>query len=108
MRSELAVDRAPRHGPFPGRLDAQRISAYAAAAGEVTAEAWAQARGGVHGEQDVVRHRPLLPGAALDTFSQLSSIRTTRAGTQVVLHIEQRDAQARWWLNSSGRLCFSV
>jgi hypothetical protein len=37
MRSELAVDRAPRHGPFPGRLDAQRISAYAAATGDVTA-----------------------------------------------------------------------
>jgi hypothetical protein len=37
MRSELAVDRASRHGPFPGRLDAQRISAYAAATGDVTA-----------------------------------------------------------------------
>jgi acyl dehydratase len=122
MRSELAVDLAPRHGPFPGCLDAQRISAYAAATGDTAVavltgaavpavfpvilvfgaqeaangdlppEAWATAQGGVHGEHEVLLHRPLIPGEALDTFSRLTAIRTRKAGTQVILHIEQFDA----------------
>ncbi|BBU21341.1 MaoC/PaaZ C-terminal domain-containing protein [Mycobacterium xenopi] len=121
-----------RHGPFPGRLEPDRIAAYAAATGDETkavlageavpaifpvilafraqqaanadvpATAWQQARGGLHGEHDIVLHRPLVPNEPLDTWSSVSAVRTTRAGTQVVLHIEQFDGQGQlaveqWW-----------
>ena len=114
-----------RHGPFPGRLDPERISAYAVATGDQTGSVltgravpavfpvilafaaqeaanedvppgtWQQATGGVHGEHDIALHRPLSPGEPLDTWSQLSAVRTVRAGTQVVLHIKQYDAHDR-------------
>ena len=130
--SEIAVEPVSRHGPFPGRLEPERIAAYAAATrhetaavltgeavpvifpvvlaleaqeaanGDVPADAWAQAHGGVHGEHDVVLHRPLIPDESLETWSELSAVRTTRAGTQVVLHIGQFDAEGglaveQWW-----------
>jgi acyl dehydratase len=129
--SELTVA-AARHGPFPGRLEPQVIAAYAAATGDQTpavldgvavpavfpvilvfgaqeaaradmpAAAWERARGGVHGEHDIVLHRPLVPGEPLDTSSQISAVRTSRAGTHVVVHLEQSDAEGRiaveqWW-----------
>jgi acyl dehydratase len=129
---KIAIDPVSRHGPFPGRLDAERIAAYAAATGDETAAvlageavpavfpvilafdaqeaanrdlpaaAWRQARGGVHGEHDIVLHRRLIPNESLDTWSQISAVRMIQAGTQVVLHIEQFDAQGRmaveqWW-----------
>src|SRR4051795_553085 len=111
-----------RHGPFRGCLDPSLIAAYAdatndgsaavergdavpatfpviltfeaqnAANGEILAAALANARGGVHGEHDIVLHRRLVPGEALDTWSRLAAVRTTRAGSRVVLHIEQYDA----------------
>src|SRR5689334_6463330 len=86
-----------RHGPFPGMLAPDAIAAYAAATGDQTAtvldgtavpavfpvilifqpqesaradmpkEVWQRVRGGVHGEQDIVIHRPLVPGERLDT-----------------------------------------
>ena len=121
-----------RHGPFPGRLDPDSVASYAAAtcddtasvlAGravpavfpvilvfsaqeaariDVPAAAWRRVRGGVHGEHDIVVHRPLAPGETLDTWSQISAVRTSRAGTQVVVHLEQVDADRRvvveqWW-----------
>src|SRR6202051_2175324 len=121
-----------RHGPFPGRIEPDRIAAYAAPTGEQTpaavagdavpavfpvilafgaqeaanselpAAAWQQAYGGVHGAHDIVLHRPLIPGESLQTWSLISAIRTVRAGTQVVLHIEQCDTNAelvveQWW-----------
>jgi len=121
-----------RHGPFPGRLAPGAIAAYAAATGDQTpavlkglavpavfpvilvfeaqetaradlpAAAWQRIRGGVHGEHDIVLHRPLVPDEPLDTWSQISAVRTTRAGTQVVVHLEQVDADGRtaveqWW-----------
>jgi acyl dehydratase len=130
--SQIAVDPVSRHGPFPGRLEPQRIAEYAAATGDETvcvltgkavpavfpvilafaaqqaangdvpAAAWRQAHGGVHGEHDIVLHRPLIPRESLITFSEISAVRTTRAGTQVVLHIEQIDAGGavaveQWW-----------
>jgi acyl dehydratase len=130
--SEIAVDPVVRHGPFPGRLEPQRIAAYAAATGDdtaavsagravpvvfpvilafeaqraanadVPAAAWRQARGGVHGEHDIVLHRPLLPDESLDTWSQICAVRNTGPGTQVVLHIQQFDTAGRlaveqWW-----------
>jgi len=121
-----------RHGPFPGRLLPDTIAAYAAATcddtaavlggravppvfpvilvfaaqeaarAEVPAEAWQRVRGGVHGEHDIVMHRPVTPGETLDTWSRISAVRTTRAGTHVVVHLEQVDADGRlaieqWW-----------
>ena len=92
-----------RHGPFPGRLEPDGIAAYAAATcddtasvldgravpavfpvilvftavetarADVPAEAWQRVRGGVHGEHDLVVHRPLAPGETLDTWSQISA-----------------------------------
>jgi acyl dehydratase len=129
--SELVVT-PERHGPFPGQLQPPAIAAYAAATGDETAAvrdgmavpavfpvilvfaaqdaaradlpaaAWKRVRGGVHGEHDIVLHRPLVPGEPLDTWSQISAVRTSRAGTQLVVHLEQFDSVGRiaveqWW-----------
>jgi acyl dehydratase len=128
---ELAVTPV-RHGPFPGRLAPDAIAAYAAATGDQTravldgaavpavfpvilvfdaqeaaradlpASAWERARAGVHGEHDIVLHRPLVVDEALTTWSQISAVRTSRAGTHLVVHLEQTDADGRiaveqWW-----------
>jgi acyl dehydratase len=121
-----------RHGPFPGRLDPNGIAAFVTATGDETAsvvagrampatfpvilvfsaveaaradlpaQAWERVRGGVHGEHDIVLHRTLEPGDALTTWSQISGIRTSRAGTKVAVHLEQIDSDGRlaveqWW-----------
>src|SRR5579875_325822 len=132
MMSQIQLGSVSRHGPFPGRLEPNCIAAYAAATGDTTAAvlavkavpvvfpvilafgaqqaanadvpaaAWRQARGGLHGEHDIVLHRRLIPDEPLDTWSSVSAVRSTRAGTQVVLHIEQFDAEGelvveQWW-----------
>ena len=129
--TELTISQG-RHGPFPGRLDPDAIVAYAAASGDQTpavrdglavpavfpvilvfeaqeaaradlpAAAWERVRGGVHGEHDIVLHRPLIPGEPLDTWSHISAVRTSRAGTHLVVHLEQFDSEGRitveqWW-----------
>ena len=129
--NEMAVAPV-RHGPFSGHLEPATIAAYAAATGDRTAAvldgvavpavfpvipvfapqeaargdvpeaAWQHVRGGVHGEHDIVLHRPLVPGERLDTWSQISAVRTTRAGTQIVMQFEQIDADGavaveQWW-----------
>lgn len=121
-----------RHGPFVDALDVDVIAAYAAATGDQTVAVsdghavpavfpvilvfeaqeaaradlpdavWRNVRGGVHGEHDILLHRPLTPGEALDTWSEISAVRTTRAGTQVVIRFEQVDADGilvveQWW-----------
>jgi acyl dehydratase len=121
-----------RHGPFPGRMEAGAIRAYAAATGDDTAsvaagtavpaifpvtlvfaaveaaradvptEAWQRVRGGVHGEHDIVLHRPPRPDEPLTTWSQISGVRTSRAGTHLAVHLEQVDADGllaveQWW-----------
>jgi acyl dehydratase len=128
----LVAEPVSRHGPFPDRLDRDRIAAYAAATGDETASvlagetvpavfpvilafgaqeaangdlpeaAWRQAYGGVHGEHDIVLHRPLIPHESLETWSQISAVRTVPAGAQVVLHIQQSAADGQiiveqWW-----------
>jgi acyl dehydratase len=128
----LVVEPASPHGPFPGRLERDRIAAYAAATGDETASvlagetvpvvfpvilafgaqsaangdlpqaAWRQAYGAMHGEHDIVLHRPLTPGESLETWSHISAVRTVRAGTRVVLDIQQSDADGtivveQWW-----------
>jgi acyl dehydratase len=129
--SEMAVA-SVQHGPFDGCLDRDRIAAYAYATGDRTPAvlsglavpavfpvllvftpneaaradlpeaAYQGARGGVHGEHDIVLHRPLVPGERLQTWSQISAVRTTRAGTQVVMQFEQMDRDGfvvveQWW-----------
>ncbi|HZN80282.1 MAG TPA: MaoC/PaaZ C-terminal domain-containing protein [Mycobacterium sp.] len=128
---ELAVTPV-RHGPFPGRLAPDAIADYAVATGDETpavlggvavpavfpvilvfdaqeaaradlpAPAWERARGGVHGEHDIVLHRPLIVDEPLTTWSQISAVRNSRAGTHLVVHLEQTDADGRiaveqWW-----------
>jgi acyl dehydratase len=129
--SELTVVPA-RYGPFSGSLDTAVIAAYAAATRDATvavlnssavpavfpvilvfdaqeaaradvpAAAWRRARGGVHGEHDIRLHRPLDPGEPLQTWSQVSGVRTSRAGTHLTVHLEQFDFEGRiaveqWW-----------
>jgi acyl dehydratase len=130
--TEVALPLGTRHGPFRGELDPRLIVAYAAATndgaatvgagqavpttfpvilvfdaqaaanGDVPAVVREQARTGVHGEHDIVLHRPLVPGERIDTWSQISAVRTNRAGVRVVLHLEQFDAAGelaaeQWW-----------
>jgi acyl dehydratase len=129
--SEFAVSPA-RHGPFHAHLAPETIAAYAAATGDQTAAVldglavpaafpvilvfapqeaarvdvpetvWQRVRGGVHGEHDIVLHRPLVPGERLDTSSWISAVRTSRAGTQIVVQFEQVGADGavaveQWW-----------
>src|SRR6478609_6374064 len=129
--SEFVLNPA-RHGPFRGSLAPETIAAYAAATGDHTAavldgravpavfpviliftpeeaaradvpeDVWQHVRGGVHGEHDIVVHRPLVPGERLDTSAWLSAVRTTRAGTQIVVQFEQVGADGavaveQWW-----------
>ncbi len=129
--SELAVAPV-RHGPFAGQLAPEVIAAYAAATGDQTAAVlaghavpavfpvilvfapqeaaradlpeavWQRVRGGVHGEHDIVLHRPLVPGEPLETSSWISAVRTSRAGTQIVVQFEQVGADGsvaveQWW-----------
>jgi acyl dehydratase len=129
--SDLAVT-AVRHGPFRGRLAPEDIAAYAAATGDQTAAVldglavpavfpvilvftpqeaaradvpeavWQRVRGGVHGEHDIVLHRPLVPGERLDTSSWISAVGRSRAGTRIVVQFEQVGADGavaveQWW-----------
>src|SRR5690242_15286515 len=101
--TEVAPQLGTRHGPFRSVLHPERIAAYAAATNDdsaavragravpatfpvvlvfdaqtaanadVPAAVWERARTGVHGEHDVVLHRPLVPGEVLDTWSQLTA-----------------------------------
>jgi acyl dehydratase len=121
-----------RHGPFSGDIAPGTVAAYAAATGEtnpavlagravpavfpvilvfaaqdaaradVPEAIWQSIRGGVHGEHDIVLHRPLVPGERLDTSSWISAVRTSRAGTQLVVKLEQVGADGavaveQWW-----------
>ena len=128
----MILEVGARHGPFSGRLDPERIASYATATNDETpavrdgvavpvtfpvilvfdaqeaanrdvlAVVLEHARGGVHGEHDIVLHRPLVPGEAIETWSELSAVRTTRAGARVVLHLHQYDERGalvaeQWW-----------
>lgn len=128
----VAIDLARRHGPFPGALDPTTITRYAeatndanppvvagtavpatfpvilifdaqwAANGAVPKAVYASGRNGVHGEHEVLLHRPLVPGESLETWSEPFAVRNTRAGARVVLHMEQFGADGalaveHWW-----------
>ena len=130
MAVEIAL--AQRHGPFSGTLDPDTIAAYATATNDtnplvlsgeavpvtfpvilifdaqwaanaaVPKEVYASGRNGVHGEHEVLLHRPLVVGETLETFSEPFAVRNTRAGARVVLHMEQFGADGglaaeHWW-----------
>lgn len=121
-----------RHGPYHGVVTPDLIAAYADATADDTAAVrsgdavpvvlpivlafhagddaradlpariWERVRGGVHGEHDVVVHRPLRPGEEIATWTSIQAIRTVRPGTQVVVHFEHRGADGevaveQWW-----------
>jgi acyl dehydratase len=128
----VEIDLSRRHGPFPGALDPHTIAQYAAATNDtnplvatghavpatfpvilifdaqwaanaaVPQSVYASGRNGVHGEHEVLLHRPLVPGETLDTFSEPFAVRNTRAGARVVLHMAQHAidgalAVEHWW-----------
>ncbi len=128
----VEIDLGRRHGPFVGTLDPSVIAQYVAATNATDAPVvagdavpatfpvilifdaqWAanaavpksvyrSGRNGVHGEHEVLMHRPLVPGETLTTFSAPFAVRNTRAGARVVLHMEQYDtdevlAVEHWW-----------
>jgi acyl dehydratase len=128
----VEIDLAQRHGPFPGTLDRATVDQYARATNDTSAlvasgaavpatfpvilifdaqwaanaavpkEVYQSGRNGVHGEHEVLLHRPLVPGEALDTYSEPYAVRNTRAGARVVLHMEQYGADGglaaeHWW-----------
>ena len=56
----------------------------------------------IHDRSLIVLHRALTPGEELTTWSQITGIRTSRAGTRVAVHLEQVDSDGRlaveqWW-----------
>lgn len=128
----VEIELGTRHGPFAGTLDAATIARYAAATNDTNPAVvegaavpatfpvilifeaqWAAnravpkavyetGRNGVHGEHEVLLHRPLVPGETLDTWSEPFAVRNTSAGARVVLHMEQFGADGalaveHWW-----------
>lgn len=121
-----------RHGPYPATVTSDQLTAYAGATADDTSAVlsgtavpvlfpivlafsagddaradlpdsiWERVRGGVHGEHDVVVHRPLRPGEEIVTWTTISAIRTVAPGTQVVVHFAHHDsggalAVEQWW-----------
>src|SRR5829696_1691344 len=94
------IDLGTRHGPFAGVLDAALIAQYAVATNDtnpavvagtavpatfpvilifdaqwaanaaVPKSVYRSGRNGVHGEHELLMHRPLVPGEALTAFSE--------------------------------------
>jgi acyl dehydratase len=130
MALEIAL--GTRCGPFPGTLDPASIARYAAATNdthtavlegssvpatypvilvfdalnaalaELPAVVHETSTSGVHGEHDIFLRRALVPGEPLETWSQLVAVRATRAGTRIVVRIDQLDrdghlAVEHWW-----------
>ena len=126
------VDLSARRGPFPGRIDADLVRRYAAATNDPSPSAQAgtavppiaivtqiwdavmagreeimvaveqTATGGVHGEHDVVLHRPVVPGEDLQTFVSGWSARPVGRNALLTLRYETFDARdhliaEQWW-----------
>lgn len=129
---DLEIELGTRFGPFTGAVDPDLVRRYAAATNDVGAAVVAgtavpatfpvllvfdaqyaahrevpraifeSGRSGVHGEHDIVLHRPLVPGETLETWSAPWAVRNTKAGMRLVLHMEQLDQQGalvveQWW-----------
>ncbi|MDQ1431047.1 MAG: hypothetical protein QOF40_1649 [Actinomycetota bacterium] len=129
---DLEIQLGTRFGPFAGTVDPDLVRRYAAATNdtgaavtdgtavpatfpvllvfdaqyaahrEVPRAVFESGRNGVHGEHDIVLHRPLVPGEPLETWSEPWAVRNTKAGMRLVLHMEQFDQQGdlvveQWW-----------
>lgn len=112
-----------REGPFETTIDEGTTSAFVAATGAPAAvalvarifEVQQQARpllvpeaiarvaaGGVHGEHDLVVHRPVVPGEALRTWVELHGVRPAGRNAAVTLRYATVDAGGapvadQWW-----------
>ena len=103
-------------GPFVGTLDAEAVRRYAPIAivtqiwdaqeaarpQLVPAEVQRSASGGVHGEHDVVLHRPIVVGEPLRTWVELHGARPAGRNAVVTLRYDTRDAAGdlvaeQWW-----------
>ena len=129
---DVEIELGTRFGPFAGTVDPDLVRRYAAATNDTSATVTAgtavpatfpvllvfdaqyaahsevpravfeSGRSGVHGEHDIVLHRPLVPGETLETWSEPWAVRNTRAGMRLVLHMEQFGqagelAVEQWW-----------
>ena len=129
---DFEIDLGKRYGPFVGAVEPDLVKSYAAATNdagatvaagtavpatfpvllvfdaqyaahsEVPRSIFESGRSGVHGEHDIVLHRPLVPGETLETWSEPWAVRNTKAGMRLVLHMEQFDQQGKlvveqWW-----------
>jgi acyl dehydratase len=107
---------ATRVGPFAGCLDADVARRYAPAA--IVTQIWEaqnaaraaavpewlqqEAAGGVHGEHDVVLHRPIVPGEPLRTWVEAHGARPAGRNALVTLRYVTLDAAGgevaeQWW-----------
>jgi acyl dehydratase len=89
--------------PAPMLLAVRLWEAQVATRGTVVPDAVQRsATGGVHGEHDVVVHRPLVPGEPLRTWVQLHGVRPAGRHTAVVVRYSTVDADGtvvadQWW-----------
>jgi acyl dehydratase len=107
------------HGPFETPVDPDRAAAFADALDDrnpayasmapptfvaaLTREAMVRVltttvppeglRGGVHGEQDMRFHRPLVPGTTVSSTIDVRSLRVGPSGSRLTLLIASRDAE---------------
>jgi acyl dehydratase len=122
-----------RLGPFPGRLDADLVRAYARATADpnpgpvagtavppvaIVTRIWEgqsaafaelvpqvvkdTMSGGVHGEHDVVLHRPIVPGEELQTWVEATGCRRGGRHALVTMRYSSCDATGelvaeQWW-----------
>jgi acyl dehydratase len=68
----------------------------------VAADVFARARSGVHGQHDMVLHRPVVPGEPLSTFVEAVGARPAGDNLRVILRHATLDARRRlvaeqWW-----------
>ena len=112
-------------GPFPGRVDADLLRRYREATNDrsvgmppaaIVTQIWdaqeatraalvpeaLQSYAGVHGEHDVVLHRPLVVGEPLRTWVARHGVRPAGRNVLVTLRYETRDADdavvaEQWW-----------
>ncbi len=49
--------------------------------------------GGVHGEEDIVVHRPLTAGMRLQATGRVHGVRVSPSGTRIAMHVRAGDAQ---------------
>jgi acyl dehydratase len=105
--AEATLDRNPRYFDGsalpPTAIATQAYRAQLAAMFELVPESvFAQARSGVHGQHDLLLHRPIVPDEALRTFVETHSARSSGDNLRLTLLHRTFDARERlvaeqWW-----------